>query len=76
MGSNDRSLKTLELFATFDLERHGVKRSRLFKLYLGIIIPALAILIPMIMDISSDVVLTANYASYLYNDTLHNGVFS
>ena len=70
MGSNDKSLKALELFATYDLERNGVKKSRYFKLYLSIIIPALAILIPMVIDISSDAVLTANYASYLHNDTL------
>ena len=73
MGSNDKSLMALTLFARYDLERNGVRKSKLFKLYLRIIVPALSILIPLIMDISSDVALTVNYASDLYtHDPLKN----
>ena len=37
MGSNDKSLMALNLFARYDLERNGVRKSKLFKLYLKII---------------------------------------
>ena len=73
MGSSDRSLIALQIYARMDLERNGVKKSRYFKLYLRIIVPALAILIPMVLDLSSDSALTVSYASDLQNDTKHKG---
>jgi len=72
MGSSDESLMALQLYAIMDLERNGVKKSRYFKLYLRIIVPALAILIPMVLDLSSDSALTASYYSDFSNDTLTN----
>ena len=64
-GSNERSLAVLSLFEKFDLERIGVRKSSYFRLYLGIVVGALAILIPLLIDIGADIGLLVTYGSHL-----------